>query len=474
MAYNAPEGTTDLLPADARLWRHAMEVATRLFGNYGYEPIETPLFELTEVFNRGIGEATDVVNKEMFTVRSGENYKRALEAGSDDVLKGKQRLSLRPEGTAGVVRSVVQNSLVQQGAAPVKLFYGGPMFRAERPQKGRLREFHQIGVECLGATEPSSDAEMIIMLMRYFEAMGVPRNKMRLLINSMGDDNCRPAYRELVRSYMQEHYDDLCEDCHRRMETNPLRAFDCKVDRCREIMADAPKITDHLCDDCREHYETVKGYLDDAGIAYIEDPTLVRGLDYYTSTVFEVQVVEGMGSQSAIGGGGRYDKLAVELGGKPTPGLGFALGYERMVLALQAAGVPGVPGARHDVFVACVDQSVRREAFNLVCVMRDAGLNVEMDHQGKSLKSQFKMADKLGAHWTVIVGPDELAAGKARVRNMETHEERLVDITASKRIFANFGGKPIGGTTNGWSQSDCNSSTSIMEAMLAGEQGIKE
>ena len=292
MAYNAPEGTADMLPAAARLWRSTVDSAAKLFGTYGYEPIYTPLFEITDVFTHGIGEATDVVGKEMFVVRSGENYKRALAEGDDSKLKSKQKLSLRPEGTAGVVRAVVQHNLVEQGAAPAKLFYAGPMFRAERPQKGRLRQFHQIGAECLGSTEPTADAEMIIMLMRFFEKMGVPMGKTRLLINSMGDDNCRPAYRESVRQFILDHEGEMCEECRRRADTNPLRAFDCKNEACAHVMENAPKITDHLCDDCREHYEQVKTLLDAAGVKYIEEhPTLVRGLDYYTRTVFEVQVV---------------------------------------------------------------------------------------------------------------------------------------------------------------------------------------
>lgn len=446
MSYNAPEGTADMLPAVARLWRATTETAAKLFATYGYEPIETPMFEQTEVFTRGIGEATDVVGKEMFVVRSGENYKRTLGAGSDEGLKSKQKLSLRPEGTAGTVRAVVQHNLVEQGAAPVKLFYAGSMFRAERPQKGRLREFHQIGAECLGSTEPTADAEMIIMLMRFYEAMGVPRKSMRLLINSMGDEACRPAYRESVRQFILDHEGEMCEECLRRAEVNPLRAFDCKNEGCAHVMEAAPKITDNLCEDCKSHYEQVKALLDAAGVEYVEDPTLVRGLDYYTRTVFEVQVTEGMGSQSAIGGGGRYDKLAESVGGRPTPGLGFALGFERMVLALEAAGALADKPRRVDCYVACVDESVRPAAFDLVCAMRDAGLPVEMDHQGKSLKAQFKLADKLGARMVAVLGPDELAAGKVRVRNMRTHAEKLVDIESGKRLLSQFGGHLMGGT----------------------------
>ena len=441
MALQAPEGTKDLLPDEAKFWAHFKATATDIFGRYGYRLIETPLFEQTELFVRGIGEATDVVSKEMFTAISGENLKRLLDGGT---VKNKSRLSLRPEGTAGVVRAVVQHDLVPQGAAPAKLMYAGPMFRAERPQKGRQRQFNQVGIECLGAEEPSVDAEGIIMLMRFYEAIGIPSKSMNLLINSMGCATCRPAYRDAVRAYMDEHADELCDECKRRAEINPLRAFDCKNAGCAAVMVGAPKITDHLCDDCRAHYEQVKSYLDGAGLSYTEDPALVRGLDYYTRTVFEVQVVDGLGSQNAIGGGGRYDKLAEEVGGRPTPGFGFALGYERCVLALQGAGFefPATPSC--DFFVACVDDSVRGEAFSLVQACRDAGLAGEMDHQSRSLKSQFKLADKLGARVVAVLGPDELAAGQVKVRNMCTHHERMVDIAAFKALLARFSGMPYG------------------------------
>lgn len=442
MSLQAPEGTKDMLPDEAKFWNRFKQTAAEVFGRYGYLPIETPMFEQTELFVRGIGEATDVVSKEMFQAISGENLKKLLAGES---IKGKSRLSLRPEGTAGVVRAVVQHDLVPQGAAPVKLMYAGPMFRAERPQKGRYRQFNQIGVECLGAEAPTTDAEVIIMLMRFFAAIGVPERSMRLLLNSMGCEKCRPAYRERVRAYMEEHEAELCEECMRRAEINPLRAFDCKNPSCSVVMGEAPKITDYLCDDCKEHYAAVKSYLDAASIDYVEDTRLVRGLDYYTRTVFEVQVVDGLGSQNAIGGGGRYDKLAEEVGGRPTSGLGFALGYERCVLALQAAGVEFAPAARCDFFVACVDETTRSVAFELLQMARDAGIVGEMDHQGRSLKSQFKLADKLGARRVVILGPDELAEGKMKVRDMGTRREALVDIATVRELLAHFGGLPYGG-----------------------------
>lgn len=423
MAIQAPEGTRDMLPDEAAFWAQFRAVAAEVFGRYGYVTVEVPLFEQTDLFVRGIGEATDVVSKEMFTALSGENLKRLLEGGT---VKSKSRLSLRPEGTAGVVRAVVQHDLVPQGAAPAKLMYAGPMFRAERPQKGRLRQFNQVGVECLGAEEPTVDAEAIIMLMQFYEAVGIPRDSMRLLLNSMGCDKCRPAYRESVLAYLHEHASDLCDTCCARAELNPLRAFDCKNPQCAQVMEGAPKITDYLCDDCKLHYDQVRALLDASGVAYVEDATLVRGLDYYTRTVFEVQVSDGLGSQNAIGGGGRYDKLAEEVGGRPTPGLGFALGFERCVLALEAAGVAFPTARKCDVFVACVSPDQRAAAFSLVQACRGAGLSADMDHQGRSLKSQFKLADKLGARYVAVCGPDEVAAGKANVRNMETHEEQLV------------------------------------------------
>lgn len=433
MALKAPEGTYDLLPEDVRFWNQFRETAFDIFGRYGYQPIDVPIFEQTDLFVRGIGEATDVVSKEMFTVVSGGNLEKLLAGES---IKSKSKLSLRPEGTAGVVRAVVQHDLVPQGGAPAKLMYAGPMFRAERPQKGRLRQFHQIGVECLGADAPSVDAEAIIMLMRFYEAIGIPTSETRLLINSMGCETCRPTYRDLVRDYIRDHQEGLCEECNHRADINPLRAFDCKVAGCAEIMVDAPKITDHLCDECRDHYNKVKAYLDQAGLSYYEDSSLVRGLDYYTRTVFEIQVDTGMGSQNAIGGGGRYDKLAKEVGGRDTPGLGFALGYERCVLALEALGAKHVSQSVPRAFVAYLGDEARAAAFGLVQQCRDAGLPVELDHQNRSLKSQFKLADKLSAAYVVILGPDELAAQQATVRNMATHEETTVPLAQVVHVLS--------------------------------------
>jgi histidyl-tRNA synthetase len=325
------------------------------------------------------------------------------------------------------------------------------MFRYERPQKGRMRQFWQIGAELLGASEPTADAELITLLWRFFQECGIPADSMRLLLNSMGDENCRPAYRDKVAAYIRSNADGLCDECNRRADTNPLRAFDCKNPACKEIMGSAPLLRDELCDDCREHYSAVKGLLDELEIPYVEDPSLVRGLDYYTRTVFEVQVDAGLGSQNAIGGGGRYDRLMQEYGGPATPGLGFALGFERMMLAMEAAGALGEKAAVTDVFVARVDTfevddvgerhiSAAGPAFELVSALRDAGISAEMDHQGKSLKSQMKIADRLGASLVLILGADELVAGEATMRDMNTKAEVRIPLAgAPQAVLAALG-----------------------------------
>jgi len=407
--YNAPKGTVDLLGANARAWEYLTATANSVFSRYGYEPIYTPVFENTEVFSRGIGEATDVVNKEMYTF--------------DD--KGGRSLTLRPENTASVVRAAINASITANGQS-AKLYYGGPMFRYERPQKGRQRQFYQIGAEALGLTEPAADAEMIIMLWDYFIELGVPAASMRLLVNSMGDAACRPAYRDKVAAFIRAHGSELCEECNRRADTNPLRAFDCKNPSCRQVFSAAPKLKDELCDDCSDHYAQVLALLDGAHVPYIEDSTLVRGLDYYTRTVFEIQVDNGLGSQNAIGGGGRYDGLFESLGGKPTPGIGFALGFERTFLVLEAAGVTFDSGPSIDVYVATADDALRAEAFELTSRLRRLGFGALTDVAHKSLKAQFKQADHAGARFVLIFAPDEQADGVVRLRDMATKEEKLI------------------------------------------------
>lgn len=428
------EGTKDLIGREMRAWLKMQEVAANVFGPYGFDPVETPAIEQLDVFVHGIGQSTDVVRKEMFRVFSGANFARVLEEGTDAKLKAKQRLALRPEGTAGVVRAVVENNLVPQGGAPFKGWYAEAMFRGERPQKGRLRQFHQVGIEWLGAPDAAADAECIIMLMEFFKQLGFDLSRLRLLINSMGDPACRPAYRESVKAFILDHADEMCDECRERAELNPLRAFDCKNEHCRSIMADAPLMGDNLCDECAEHYAQVKRYLDAAGIAYVEDPTLVRGLDYYTRTVFEVEVPDaGVGS---IGGGGRYDGLVELEGGKPTPGVGFAVGFERIVLALEAQGVDLGADVDRCVYVANAGAELRDEVFMLAHELRAVGVRTECDYQGRSLKGQFKQADKLNAAYIVVIGGDELAAGKVKLRNMSTHEETLVDRAGAAEVIA--------------------------------------
>ena len=415
------QGCEDLVGGYMRAWQHMQDVARDLFGAYGFDMIETPAIEQVGTFVHGIGESTDVVRKEMFRVFSGALMERLLESGSESGLKAKQRLAMRPEGTAGVVRAAVEGNFVPQGGAPVKLWYAEPMFRGERPQKGRLRQFHQVGVEWLGAPDPAADAECIIMLMEYYKRLGFDPSHLKLMINSMGDANCRPAYREKVRQYIYDHKDLMCEDCLERAEINPLRSFDCKNEGCREVMKGAPLVTDNLCDDCRAHYEQVKRYLDAAGVAYVEDPTLVRGLDYYTRTVFEVEATgAGVG---AIGGGGRYDGLMELEGGKPTPGIGFAVGFERIALALAAEGVSMEGEEPSCVYVACTGADERAAAFEATLALRQAGIRTEADYQGRSLESQFKQADKLDARACVVLGSEEVAAGVATLRDMSTHEQ---------------------------------------------------
>ncbi len=425
MAFQAPRGTEDLTGARARAWREFTACAERVFTLCGYEFAETPVFERHDLFARSAGEGTDIMRKEIFAVRS-MGALDALARGEE--LKADQRLALRPEGTAGIVRAAAQHALVAPGSAPAKLWYAGPMFRCERPQKGRLRQFHQVGVECLGADSAASDAEAIIMCMRFFEELGIPRASMRLLVNSMGDEECRGPYTEKVRAYMREHEGELCDECRRRAVENPLRSFDCKNEACAQVMAGAPRFADNLCESCRERFEQVRALLDAAGVAYEVDERLVRGFDYYTGTVFEVEAREGTGAQSAIGGGGRYDRLMGEVADRDVPGLGFAVGFERILLALEAAGVSLGGRELPCVYVACAGDEVRARAFSILQGLRDAGVRAQADLQGRSLKAQFKQAGKMGAAFVVVAGPDELAAGKVQVRDMASHEEAPVDI----------------------------------------------
>lgn len=418
------QGCEDLYGDQMRLWQHAVAVARSIFDTFGFEMIETPALEQVATFVHGIGESSDVVRKEMFRVYSAALLDGVMQHGSEDHLKAKQRMALRPEGTAGVVRACVEHNFIQGGANDTRLWYAEAMFRGERPQKGRLRQFHQIGVEWLAAPDPAADAECIMMLMKFYTTMGIPLDKLQLRINSMGDTECRPAYRALVQAYIKKHADSMCEDCLERAEINPLRVFDCKNETCQAIMQDAPLYRDHLCDACAEHYAQTKRFLDQLHLSYIEDPTLVRGLDYYTRTVFEVECPDaGVG---AIGGGGRYDNLVELEGGHPCCGLGWALGFERVALALAALNVESPAPSFPFVYVAYTSQQERMYAFSVSNMLRDAHIRCESSYQMRSLKAQFKQADKYNARYCVVIGEAEVAANEVTLRDMQTHEQERV------------------------------------------------
>jgi histidyl-tRNA synthetase len=390
----AVRGTRDILPDEIPAW-HAIEKAAReLFARYGYREIRTPVFEATELFARGIGAETDIVSKEMYSFEDRDG-------GS---------LTLRPEATAGVVRAVIEHNLVNADPA-LKVYALGPMFRRERPQKGRYRQFHQVDVEAFGFTSPTIDAEVVELALAYLDACGVGRHE--LVLNSVGDRRCRPAYVETLRERLRSVAPMMCGDCQRRAETNPLRVLDCKVPQDQAIIDTLPRITDHLCAECRDHFAEVRRQLELLGIRYTLSHRLVRGLDYYVRTTFEV-TSDQLGSQSSVLGGGRYDGLVKELGGPDVAGIGFAVGLERLALLLPPRETEG----RCDVFLVPLTAPALDEALCLQRALRGAGLAAMLDPEGRSFKSRMKQADKLGARLVAILGEDELAKGVVRVRDM--------------------------------------------------------
>ena len=398
-----PRGTVDL-SGDALARLRAVEnAAHRVFASYGYGEIRTPVFEETRLFSRAIGETTDVVEKEMFSIpRDGGSY------------------SLRPEGTASVVRYYLENKL--DSAAPFqKLYYVGPMFRYERPQAGRQRQFHQVGVEALGSADPRLDAEVILVLDRFFRSVGIDGHEMRL--NTIGGAEERAEVRGALLAGLEGRREDLCADCRRRMDRNVFRVLDCKVESCREIVAGLPLLPDIVSPESRERYEAVKATLSDIGIPFREDPLLVRGLDYYTHTVFEA-VHPALGAQDSICGGGRYDGLVGLFGGADTPATGFAVGVERVLIVLDALGVDVTPERGGlDAYVVAVKDECRPEAFRLLTELRDRGLAADMDYEGRGLKAQMKKAARAGARHALILGPGEIERGVVTVREMETGEQ---------------------------------------------------
>ena len=400
-----PKGTYDVLPATQLLRDRVIRTAAGIFKAAGYGHINTPAFEDTELFVRGVGTSSDIVRKEMYTFED----------------KGGRSLTLKPEGTAPVVRAYVQHGM-HKLPHPVKLWYYERMYRFERPQAGRYREHYQLGCEAIGSADPALDAELIMMLSELYEVLGVPDLTLRL--SSMGDSECRPPYLQKLREFLKGMAGDLCGDCRERMELNPLRVFDCKNEKCLLLLRNAPKLVDNLCDSCQKHFEEVRGFLDLFGRDYRIDGTLVRGFDYYTRTTFEYECAR-LGAQKGIGGGGRYDNLVEEIGGQATPAAGFGTGLERIVLALEAAGITAEPPGA-SVFFVVLAEAARPEALKVLHRLRSSGVTADIDYAGRKMKGQMKQANRLGARFAVIIGEDELASGQATVRDMATGDQEQV------------------------------------------------
>ena len=410
----AVKGTCDVLPSDSYKWQFVEKKMLETARLYGFNEIRIPVFEHTEVFLRSVGDTTDVVQKEMYTF--------------DD--KGGRSITLRPEFTAGVIRSAIEKGLVN-GALPVKAAYVGGCYRYEKPQAGRLREFHQFGVECIGAASPNADAEVIALANHVLNAVGI--EKISLEINSIGCPECRKDYLAALKSYFEKHIEELCDTCKDRLSRNPMRILDCKSPVCSAIAANAPVVTDYLCDDCQNHFEAVQRHLDAAGIEYTVNPHIVRGLDYYTRTVFEF-VSGDIGAQSTVCGGGRYDGLISQMGGPSTASLGFAMGIERIMLLLEAQGT-ALPKPNYcDLYVAAIGDRAETAATGICELLRKDGFKVQTDICGRGLKAQMKFADKTGARFTMVLGDNECESGNAKIKNMQSGEEteiRLDDISES-------------------------------------------
>ena len=416
MLTQAPKGTRDMLPDQAYLWQGLEQKMRALAALWGYREIRTPVFEHTELFLRGVGDTTDIVQKEMYTFKD----------------KGDRSITLKPEGTAGAVRAFIESRLYAE-PLPCKVYYlAAPIFRYENPQAGRLREHHQFGMECFGGKSPAVEAELINLLMTLLGEVGL--KNLVVHINSIGCRTCRPRYHEALRTYLGGRIDEMCEDCRSRFERNPLRILDCKKDKCKAIVQGAPSILDCLCDDCRAHFETLQTLLSAQGIPYAVDPTIVRGLDYYTRTVFEVIMQTGR-EGLALCGGGRYDNLIEQLGGPDLPAAGFGLGLERILLELKNQGLEPAAPSVTDVYVANIGDERRVDAFRLTQALRALQVKADCDLNERSLKAQFKFADKLGARLIVMVGGDEFERGAVRVRNLGTREETEIPLdTAAGQI----------------------------------------
>ena len=404
--YQAPRGTRDILPQEQAYWRYIEEKAVAISQLYGYSRIDTPTFEDTRLFSRSVGEGTDIVQKEMYTFTDG----------------GGNQITLRPEGTASVCRAYLEHGMHNQ-PQPIKLYYLAPIYRYERPQAGRYRQHHQFGYEAIGDDDPALDAEVIDMAWRLLELLGLKR--LSLLLNSIGCRKCRPAYLTILRQYYAQHSSDLCPECKVRLERNTLRLLDCKKPLCQQLAASSPRSIDCLCPECQEHFNQLKRYLKQLQLPFIVNHCLVRGLDYYTRTVFEIQPETG-GAQSTLGGGGRYDDLIEELGGKPTPAIGFACGIERIILNLKKQKVAIPPLPRPQVFITQVGDKARDEAVKLAARLRRAGIGVLQASVSKSLKAQLRQANNLGAHYAVIIGEQEMKTGTVILRDMTNAKQETL------------------------------------------------
>lgn len=423
MSISIPRGTQDILPEEVELWQQIETKARELCRNYQYQEIRTPIFEHTELFLRGVGDTTDIVQKEMYTFED----------------RGGRSITLRPEGTAPVVRAFVEKKMFGQAQQPVKLYYMGPMFRYERPQAGRFRQFVQFGIEALGSTDPAIDAEVISLAMNLYKEMGL--KKLKLIINSLGDQESRKAHREALVNHFKPRIGEFCHDCQTRLEKNPLRILDCKQDRDHELMNTAPSILDYLNDESKAYFEKVKQYLTQLDIPFEVDAKLVRGLDYYNHTTFEIMSdAEGFGAISTLCGGGRYNGLVEEIGGPNTAGIGFALSIERFIAALKAEGIEPNVGEGIDCYLAAIGQEAKDYTVGLLQQLRLAGFSAERDYLDRKIKAQFKAADRLKAKYVATLGEEELKNNKISVKNMATGEQTELALDAFVEQFLKLHG----------------------------------
>lgn len=406
MAMKAPKGTKDMLPQDAYRWQYIEEEWAKICSEYGFREIRTPVFESTDLFNRGVGDTTDIVQKEMYTFED----------------MGGRSITLKPEGTSPAVRAFIESNLYAE-TQPTKIFYDTPCYRYEKPQAGRLREFHQFGIENFGTPSMMADAEIIALGHDFLKRMGI--EDIELHISSVGCRKCRPVYRKVLQDYLRPKYDCLCETCKSRFDKNPMRILDCKSPEDKEAVKDAPMMIDYLCEDCRSDFEDLKSYLDAMGIEYVVDPSIVRGLDYYTKTAFEF-ITTKIGAQGTVCGGGRYDHLIEEVGGPDMPGVGFGLGKERLLLLMEACGHDFGAAPSPQIFLAWIGDEAKLYALNLLHELRGKGIRADMDTKERNLKGQMKYANKLGAEYTAVIGGDEVASGEITLKNMSTSEQTKV------------------------------------------------